>query len=91
MPVFQRLRWLITQQIGIEHAYPVLIELKGDVATACDHRDTVTTLPQRYINGSVLWGYFDPVQPARRAFANLAFKAPVCREIIACLCYSGGK
>ncbi len=63
----------------------------GDVATACDHRDTLTTLRNDNINGSVLWGYFDPVQPAGELFANLAFKAPVCREIIACCAISGGK
>jgi hypothetical protein len=40
--------WLITQQIGIEHAYPVLIELKKEkVTTACGHRDILPTLPQR--------------------------------------------
>ncbi len=53
----------------------------GDVATACDHRDTVKHYRNDNINGSVLWGYFDPVSQPGELFANLAFKAPVCREI----------
>lgn len=39
--------WLGTQQIGIEHAYPVLIELKRKVAADYDHGNSVITLPQR--------------------------------------------
>ena len=80
--------WLITQQIGIEHAYPVLIELNG----RCGH----SLRPQGYSNnitatitltvafyGAILILFSQPGE----LFANLAFKAPVCREIIACLCY----